>query len=183
MFRNLLTLCGVLIVLSLSISAQAKPNYGATCINCHATTTGKMSLLGNTGTLNLGTKRLDGARPGALKYYTVQRGKTLPISIRVAGASSRFDVDVYFASVKGLKNSRNNKLKFTPDVLWSATGNPLYYLLSPSSIAYTKAKTYVFNLKVSSSTPADVYEVYVNIGGKGGGKWGQQERIYIQVTP
>jgi hypothetical protein len=183
MFRTLTCVVGVLILLSLSLPASAKPTYGPTCINCHAKVTGKLSLLGNTSTLNLGTKRLDGQRPGALKLYTVSRGKTLPISIRVSSASSKFDVDVYFASVKGLKNSRNNKLKFTTDAAWFSQGNPVYYLLSRSAISYSKAKTYVYNLKVSSTTPLDVYEVYVNLGGKGGGLWGQQERIYVQVVP
>jgi hypothetical protein len=85
-------------------------------------------------------------------------------------------------STAGLQKSRTNRLSFKADSKWSAVGSPRYYVSPGGTTRWNGArKRLTFALTVDAKTPADYYELYVTVAGLGGGKWGQTQRIYVQV--
>ena len=185
MNRVRLSLVAVVVLcasLALTNSAWARPTYGMTCTSCHSESTGHLRVTG-TSTMNLGSSRLDKAKPGSLQTFTVKRGTKLTLPISVLNGSNFYAVTLSNFNGGGLSTSRKNKLSATVGGL-IAMGSPAYYASTTSGTQWAgKAVTLKPTLTISSKCPADYYELYARVAGIGSNGWAQTQRIYIHVTP
>jgi hypothetical protein len=140
---------------------------GANCVSCHSTARQGLSLTGFQSTTNLGA--------GTLKVYRVVPGQSVPIGITVSDGHNSYGLAMANLTTTGLNNA-THQLSTTPDAAWTKRSG--YYSRGPTSAN----QSWTFNLAVLATTPPDRYLLSLQMAGTGGGRWGQQERFYLEVV-
>lgn len=171
---------GALALLAAPVLSWALPSYSGSnsCLTsgCHSATTGKVSVTGDR-TFDQ-SNRLDGLDPAALPTFDVIAGNTVTIPIVTTDDGGL----VAFQFLKGgLKNSQSNLLSYGAGVAsWtyrtSGTPNPRF------TRSIGAAGTYALALPINAGTPADVYELQIQWGGKPSNELAQAQMIYLNVT-
>jgi hypothetical protein len=161
-FWRCASLLGIALCVCLVFSspALAHPASGGNCSGCHgASTTGRDTITGNSGLLNL-TSRLDGGNLGTFKVFNVLAGQTVPLTINVTdgGVLGNDPPDQFGAALTGspkplyssatdslaasvsapgvlhgIENSTGDSLTFAQDSTWTATSKSVS---SPAPYTY-----------------------------------------------
>lgn len=148
-------------------AARGHVTSGANCVSCHSTARQGMALTGFQTTTNFGS--------GTLKVFRVAPGQSVPIGITITDGHNSYGLAMANLTTTGL-NDATHQLSTTPDAAWTRrTG---YYSRGPSSAN----QSWTFNLAVLPATPPDRYLLSLQFAGTGGGRWGQQERFYLEVV-
>lgn len=167
----------IAIGLLMSGNLAAKPGFGGDCASCHSSSTGHITVLGNSGLAN------PPGGMGSLKSFVAEAGSTVPLTIRVTNGA-----DKYMPLVRGIDaagvGSASNMLDGAADPAWTSRySGTLFTANGTSGISWgaTGPRDWVFNLGVPAATPADYYVLSLETAGKKGGEWSQEEQVYLQV--
>lgn len=161
----LLTLTALVVA---STVAQAHVGSGANCASCHSTARNGMTIDGFNSVTNLGS--------GAFKVFAVRPGSAVNLGIRVTDGHNEYGLAMVGLDDGGVQNPAH-RLSYTPDSTWTKRSS--YYSRGPS----TSNKSWTFALVVKAGTPADFYRLRVRMAGTGGGRWAQEESLYLHVLP
>ena len=154
----------VLVVMTIAGIANAKPDWGQNCAECHALQSGHIQVTGNDTTA------------GGLKTFIAAPGDTVALTVNVTGGGGKYALQMIGLDSGGQNNSSNN-LSYVADSTWTRyTTGGLCYTKSGSATGVQS-----FNVTINSATPGDLYKLTFGIGFKSGGLGYQTEDFYLQV--
>lgn len=186
-------------LLMVSGKANALVSYGYNCASCHSTTTGVVSLSGNTtAPTSLSVNpRLDAGSTASLQCFTAKPGDTVKVTLNSvpigpSGGKYAFAItgnksteSLVSGAVSGIKTSTANKLSFTGPSGWTTQNvNGINYFTQGSYSWASGTQTTTFQITIGNSTPADVYTLTYRSTGfdSNGNKWTQAQEFLVNVV-
>jgi hypothetical protein len=163
---NIAARLAVFVLLSAAVSVEAHVNSGANCASCHSSARQGMRITGFQLSTNLGS--------GVRKVFQVRPGETATVGVNVTDGHNEYGLALVNLAGGGM-NDASHHLSYSADPAW--TKRTSYFSLGPKTVN----QAWAFRLGVLPETPPDLYLLYLRMAGTGGGRWNQEEAVYVQV--
>ncbi|MCL4196698.1 MAG: hypothetical protein KJZ69_04330 [Phycisphaerales bacterium] len=185
-----LSLLGVLMLAVTSTPVLGFPDSAqftnGDCFACHTSTqTGRMELMNFTGLVDP-VERQGVPDQGELKYFTVQAGQAVGMTIHALNGHSKYAFQIL--GFDDPEVTRGGTLVYSDDPLWLAyrgSFKTYFCRADGGSNGYdwgTNDPTEVtYNIQVDAATPPGYYLMRSALAGQSG-DWYQEELFYLEVT-
>lgn len=158
---------GLLLLVGLT-SLAAKPNFGASCTDCHTNVRNVFTLPGTIRTANLGA--------GVQAVMVGVPGSTLDIPVNVNNkGAGKYAVALRVSRAAGRVNAAH-LFTLDRDPAWTSQVGGTYF--TSAQLSSNAISTY--HLVLPAALAPDSYDLVVSIGG-GGEDWGQEQIIHLSV--